>query len=438
MNLRYFVYKFWYLVWFVLIPFVVSWVVIYLLDRFEVVDHLLNQKKEVAYEFEFEPWYVLAFFAVLVVVVYSLRARLPFWQDKDPDSRFNRSHRAKAAAHLLKRVKKILEKKGYKVSDRGRTELHTTIGSLKKALDSEDHDRISNLAQKLEDKSNRHMPFARKSAAREYFESIGVAVLVAVFLRLFAVEAFKIPSESMVPTLMVGDHIFVSKYLYGISLPFTNKRLVRFADPSHGEVVVFVKPSLQEQTGSTVGAPLPDFLDDYEMIGKDFIKRIVALPGDTVEMRQDVLFINEKEIPRCRVGTRTYRSRNRDNWEDHEGDLWVEKHGEYLYTIVEDTDEQKKDDPANRSIEDFGPIQVRDDQVFVLGDNRDNSNDSRYWGSVPFDNIKGRAGMIWWSNRRPHGFQWDRFGDFIMHVPELTDDQQAALDKCAMKGLIVK
>lgn len=418
MNLRYFAYKFWYLVWFVIIPFVVSWVVIDVLDRLEIVD-------------EFEPWYVLALFAVLVVVVYSLRTRLPFWRDNDPNSRFNRGHRAKSAAHLLKRAKKILEKKGYKVSERGRTELNTTIGSLQKALDSEDHDRISNLAQKLEDKCNRHMPFARKSAAREYFESIGVAVLVAIFLRLFAVEAFKIPSESMVPTLMVGDHIFVSKYLYGISLPFTNKRLVRFADPSHGEVVVFVKPSLQEQTGSTVGAPLPDFLDDYEMIGKDFIKRIVALPGDTVEMRQDVLFINEKEIPRCRVGTRTYRSLNRyrNKWEDHKGDLWVEKHGEYLYTIVEEVDGRQ---------DDFGPIQVRDDQVFVLGDNRDNSNDSRYWGSVPFDNIKGRAGMIWWSNRRPHGFQWDRFGDFIMHVPELTDDQQAALDKCAMKGLIVK
>lgn len=217
MNLRYFAYKFWYLMWFVLIPFVLSWVVIDVLDRLEVVD-------------EFEPWYVLAFFAVLVVVVYSLRDRLPFWRDKDLNSPFNRSRRAKSAAHLLKRVTKILEKKGYKVSERGRTELNTTIGSLQKALDSEDHDRISNLAQKLEDKSNRHMPFARKSAAREYFESIGVAVLVAVFLRLFAVEAFKIPSESMVPTLMVGDHIFVSKYLYGISLPFTNKRLVRFSD----------------------------------------------------------------------------------------------------------------------------------------------------------------------------------------------------------------
>ena len=414
MNLRYFAYKFWYLLWFVFIPFVVSWVVIDILDRLEVVD-------------EFEPWYVLAFFAVLVVVVYSLRARLPFWRDTDQNSPFNRNYRAKAAAHFLKRVEKVLEKKGYKVSERGRTELLTTIGSLKKALDSEDHDRISSLAQKLEDKRNRHMPFDRKSAAREYFESIGVAVLVAVFLRLFAVEAFKIPSESMVPTLMVGDHIFVSKYLYGISLPFTNKRMVRFADPKHGEVVVFVKPSLQEQTGSPAAARLPDFLDDYEMIGKDFIKRIVALPGDSVEMRQDVLFINGKEIPRCRVGTRTYRSLNhyRDKWEDHEGDLWVEKHGEYLYTIVEETDGRQ---------DDFGPIQIPDDQVFVLGDNRDNSNDSRYWGSVPFDNIKGRAGMIWWSNRRPHGFQWDRFGDFIMHVPELTDEQQAALDKCALKG----
>jgi signal peptidase I len=322
-------------------------------------------------------------------------------------------------------LRKTLARKGYRVSERGKAELESALSELELAVEAGDHGRIEPLSKKVEEKANRHMAFARKSVGREYFESIGVAILVAVVLRLFVVEAFKIPSESMVPTLMVGDHIFVSKYLYGVSVPFTNRRLINFAAPAHGEVIVFVKPSVEEQTGLPAQTQLPAFFEEYEMVGKDFIKRIVALPGESVQMKDDVLFINDREVPRCRVGTRTYRSLNRlrDQWEDHEGELWVERHGDFLYTIVEEVDAP----PSS-----FGPIRVPQGQVFVLGDNRDNSNDSRYWGAVPFDNIKGRAGMIWWSNRRPYGFQWDRLGSFIMHDPGLTPEQEAALEKCGL------
>ena len=412
MRLKKLFFMFWYLVWFVVIPLTFSVVVINLLAKASVID-------------EFEPWYVLALFAVMIVIMYSVRAKLPFWRDKDKESPYNRSRRARAARAMARRAKKILEKRGYRVTDRGKEEVRAAIANLEAAVESGNHDKIPSLAKKLEEKANRHMPFAKKSVGREYFESIGVAILVAIILRLFVVEAFKIPSESMVPTLMVGDHIFVSKYLYGISVPLMNKRIVNFASPERGEVIVFVKPSMEEQTGFPSQVQMPSYFEEYEMVGKDFIKRIVALPGDEVRMEDDVLFINGDRVPRCKVGKRTYRSLNRirDEWEDHEGELWVEKLGDHTYTIVEEVDAI----PSN-----FGPITVPDGQVFVLGDNRDNSNDSRYWGSVPFDNIKGRAGMIWWSNRRPHGFQWDRVGDFIMHYPELTEDQEAALEKCDM------
>jgi signal peptidase I len=159
------------------------------------------------------------------------------------------------------------------------------------------------------------------------------------------------------------------------------------------------------------------------MAGTDFIKRIVGLPGDTVEMRKDVLFVNGKEIPRCRVGDRSYRTRMpfENKWRDGKAELWIERHGEFQYTIAESLSGHK---------DSFGPVTVPDDRVFVLGDNRDNSNDSRYWGTVPIDNIKGRAMFIWWSNRRPHGFQWDRVGTFIMGEPELAEDQKDRLAKC--------
>lgn len=409
-RLRYFVLKFWYVVWFFLAPFVISWVTVSVLDRLEIVD-------------EFEPWYVLLLFAVLVIILYAVRDRLPFWRDSDESSEFNRSRRALAARRAAARAAGLLRRKAHRISEQGRAELSAALSSLDRALEENDGEKIASAMRRLDEKGARYLAFARKGVAREYFESIGVAILVAVVLRMFCIEAFKIPSESMVPTLMVGDHIFVSKYLYGISVPFINKRVVRFAAPARGDVVVFVKPSRAEQAG----VALEYFGDEFPepMAGTDFIKRIVGLPDDLVEMRDDVLFINGKEIPRCRVGTAKYRARDelRQKWVDEVGELWVEELGDRRYTILETRDDQP--------FEDFGPVKVGYDQVFVLGDNRDNSNDSRSWGMVPVDNIKGRASVIWWSNRRPHGFQWNRVGTFIMNEPELTAEQRSALDRCA-------
>ncbi|MBN2716238.1 MAG: signal peptidase I [Deltaproteobacteria bacterium] len=351
-------------------------------------------------------------------MLYSAKNSLPFWRDRDFDSEYNRARRIKNAQAIIRRVQKLKRKFPARVSEKGARELDENINSLEKAIENRTHEAIQSGQKKLEASANKHLAFAQKSPGREYFESIGIAVLVAFGLRLFAVEAFKIPSESMVPTLMVGDHIFVSKYRYGISLPFQNKKLIQFAPPKYGDVIVFAKPSRQEQGYSS------DAFDEETLVGTDFIKRVIGLPGDVIEVKRSVVYVNGKPIQRCKVGKRTFKSKHNlsDEWVDRTSSLWVEKHGDHSYTIVEEY-----------LFDDFEPVKVPENQVFVMGDNRDRSSDSRIWGTVPLQNIKGRAMVIWWSNKRPHGFEWDRVGSIIMGEPDLTATQEKALEKCALK-----
>jgi len=263
---------------------------------------------------------------------------------------------------------------------------------------------------------------SKKPRGRTWLVIAAAVLLLYVVQRFFVLEAFKIPSETMVPTLVVGDHIFVNKAAYGLFNPFTRRIWVRFDDPAYGDVVVFVKPSLAEQ-GAAGPGPMPEFYEQSEMTGEDFIKRVVALGGDTVEMRDDVLHINGHAVPRCRIGGSTFESYNRirDEWEGRSAELWLESNRGVVYTVIEE-----RDGPSSS----FGPILVPEGQAFVLGDNRDNSNDSRYWGSVPYDNIVGRANLIWCSDQPQEGLNSERIGRDVMDEPELTAEQAAASADC--------
>lgn len=182
----------------------------------------------------------------------------------------------------------------------------------------------------------------KKSIFREYFEAICVAVILALFIRTFVVQAFKIPSGSMLPTLLIGDHLLVNKFIYGIRVPFTGKILVPIKNPKHGDVVVFKFPK------------------DRSI---DYIKRVVGTPGDTVEIKAKKVFINGKPIS----DTHAHVSSP---------------------TILK----------ANASPRDnFGPILVPKDRIFVMGDNRDNSYDSRFWGFVDQNDVLGKAFILYWS-----------------------------------------
>jgi signal peptidase I len=191
-----------------------------------------------------------------------------------------------------------------------------------------------------------------KSLLREYVDTAVYAILLTLLLRVFVVQAFRIPSESMVPTLLVGDFLFVNKFEYGPKIPFTHVRLPGLDKPRPGDVIVFQFP---------------------EEPSRDYIKRCVAVGGQTVEVRDKKLFVEGKE----RV----------EPFVVH-GDIHVR--------------------PATFDQRDnFGPYTVPPGSLFMMGDNRDNSNDSRYWGPVAFDLVKGRAMFIYWS--WDGGRHWPRF-----------------------------
>ena len=199
----------------------------------------------------------------------------------------------------------------------------------------------------------------KKSTFREYAEAIIVALALALFIRTFVVQAFKIPSGSMEPTLQIGDHILVNKFIYGVKIPLTTIQLFPLEKPQRGDVLVFIYP-----------------LDP----SKDFIKRVVAVEGDTVKMVSKKLYINGIEVP--------------------------DPHAVYTEESAFSGEVQKRDN--------FGPVTVPKEALFVLGDNRDRSLDSRFWGFVPLEDVRGKAFIIYWSwDSQGTTVRWNRLGHLI-------------------------
>lgn len=198
-----------------------------------------------------------------------------------------------------------------------------------------------------------------KAVLREYIESLFLAILVAVILRTFVITAYKIPTPSMLPTLKVGDFIFAYKLPFGIDMPFSDKKWTTGQAPARGEIIVFRHPK------------------DYTV---SYIKRVVGLPGDKVEIRDNVLVINDKPVAREKLveaSVPEIQSRH---------SVYAEKLGDRTYAVV-----------GFDELENFGPQIVPPQHVFVVGDNRGVSDDSRNWGTVPFEKIEGRVVMIWMS-----------------------------------------
>jgi signal peptidase I len=281
------------------------------------------------------------------------------------------------ARRLLKEARRILKKRGPQIPGAVTATVRAAIQGADDAIASGDVERMNKANVTLDEAMDDHLSFARKSTLREYAESIGVAIAVALLLRAFVVEAFQIPSGSMIPTLEVGDHIFVSKFSYGLSIPFTDTKILQYGEPKRGDVIVFKWP-VDTST--------------------DYIKRVVGLPGDTVEVRQGQLFVNGNEIHRERVPVRCHYSEISTAGvpDDHDCEHWLETLGSKVHDTILEPSHPAADHPR---------LVVPAGEVFVMGDNRDNSYDSRKWGTVKMNLIKGRALIIWWS--RGNSKPWD-------------------------------
>ena len=202
----------------------------------------------------------------------------------------------------------------------------------------------------------------KKSVAREYYEAILVAFILALFVRTFVFENFKIPSGSMEENLLIGDHLVVNKFIFAGNADSILHHLFPYRGPQRGDVVVFKFP---------------------EDTRRDFIKRCVAVGGDTVELRKKQLYIN--------------------------GELQTEP------MVIHKDSRVYDDTPAvpisSRTRDNFGPFTVPPGTIFCLGDNRDNSLDSRFWGPVPLSYVKGRAVLIYWSYEAGRNdWQWQGLG----------------------------
>ncbi|MGB0134743.1 signal peptidase I [Dokdonella sp.] len=229
----------------------------------------------------------------------------------------------------------------------------------------------------------------REPVLTEYARSFFPVLVLILIFRSFIAEPFKIPSGSMMPTLLVGDFILVNKFAYGLRLPVLNNRILEIGEPKRGDVIVFRYPGYQcEREGKPIRSGNPCHEAFAPVPKQDYIKRVVGLPGDEVTYRNKIIYVNGKEIPQTYVGPYIGPSENGRNLSDAQvKDEMLSEEGHRMMTLPRVSGHE-------------GTWRVPEASYFVMGDNRDSSADSRYWGFVPEANLVGRAIVIWmnWDN----------------------------------------
>jgi signal peptidase I len=298
------------------------------------------------------------------------------------------------AKKLIKETRGLLKRKARKITPEGKQEVEDSIAELEQAISRKAPKQVEKAKESLRKAVSRHVPHTKLDVVLDYAYSLATAVLIALVIRHFVVEPFKIPSGSMIPTLNIGDKILVNKFTYGLRIPFTTKRLVEIGRPRRWDVVVF----------TTSGIP------DASQYPKNFVKRVVGLPGETLEIREGEIL---KYVPDGKGGEKVMAI-SKPEWlsdlhyaNTQEGQtirLQEWDHAKFLGIRLPWTNGDAREDVRGywRYGKESQKFIVPEGQYFVLGDNTLSSFDSRGWGFVPFGNIKGKV-ICKWSFLPPFG-----------------------------------
>lgn len=299
-----------------------------------------------------------------------------------------------SAKQTVSNIKTLLRKKDGLIEPDIKSMFDEKIAAIEISLDNKNLEDTVKLNEELKLLETKHLSKFVKSKLRQNLESLFIALALALFVREFIVQPFKIPSGSMMPNLLVGDHLLVTKFIYGTKLPFTSVRILPgVKDIEYGDVIVFIYPNGDNEPSKK---------------GVHYIKRVVGLPGDSINIKNRNLLINGHNIPLEYEGS--YDSNNLHNTiyvDEYEEDLFGSKHKVVYQNSRKSTDKGL-----------FIPIdKIPENHYFVMGDNRDNSRDSRYWGLVPAENISGKALLTHWSWVDPtklvSNVRWERIFKFI-------------------------
>jgi len=272
---------------------------------------------------------------------------------------------------LLNSTKSIIKANKNDISLDTRNIINERIKLLEESLELNDQERIISSYSSLKNLYEQNLSQYSKSKLRQNVEAIVIALCLALLIRTFIVQPFKIPSGSMIPTLLIGDHLLVNKFIYGTKMPFMDIRIFPVEDIKRGDVIVFEFPG-----------------NDSVNKGVHYIKRAIGLPGDEVNIEGRDVYINGEKIKQVYEGNYKYFEQGTEVTTDK----YIDTLSENIFDVI-----YKKSSINTTKGKTNFPITIPEGNIFVLGDNRDNSYDSRFWGFVPINNISGKAFLIHWS-----------------------------------------
>ena len=272
---------------------------------------------------------------------------------------------------LLNSTKSIIKANKNDISLDTRNIINERIKLLEESLDLNDQERIESSYGSLKNFYEQNLSQYSKSKLRQNVEAIVIALCLALLIRTFIVQPFKIPSGSMIPTLLIGDHLLVNKFIYGTKIPFMDIRIFPVEDIKRGDVIVFKFPG-----------------NDSVNKGVHYIKRAIGLPGDEVNIEGRDVYINGEKIKQVYEGNYKYFEQGTEVTTDK----YIDTLSENIFDVI-----YKKSSINTTKGKTNFPITIPEGNIFVLGDNRDNSYDSRFWGFVPIESISGKAFLIHWS-----------------------------------------